>query len=66
MVTFGLFSLKKGRCSKQNLNVALLKILPYILGCFQQKMTEMVTFQQFRTKKVVGIPSGKKCCTSEN
>ena len=33
---------------------------------FQQKMTEMVTFQQFRTKKIAGVPSGKKMFHLQN
>ena len=45
IVTFGLFSLKKGRCSNSNLMVSLLKIVLCLRECFHQKMMKIVTIQ---------------------
>ena len=59
------FGKKKGRCSKQNLNVSLLKIHLCLQVRFHQKMTKMVTLEQFLTKKMVGLRSRKKMCTKK-
>ena len=66
IVAIGLFSLKKGRCRKQNLNVSFLKIHLCILVCFQNKINEIFIISAISDKKTSKHTFGKKCFPSEN